>query len=316
VPRFGLQLPNFTFGGATDEIFPRVAELAAAGEDAGFASVWVMDHLYQLPALGGADQPMLEAYTLLGALAARTTRAELGTLVTGVTYRNPALVAKIVTTLDVISGGRAVLGIGAAWHDEEHAGLGFEFPADRERLDRLEEAVQICRAMFTEEAPSFDGRYYRIERARNVPRPVRPGGPPIMIGGGGEKRTLRLVARYADRCNVSGDLATVRHKLAVLRDHCVSVGRDPASITTTRLGSLFLAPTPAAAEETRQMITSAAGADFVASATIGTEDEITEQVAAILDAGVQEPIFNLPYADVATVRRVGALLTERFPAPR
>jgi F420-dependent oxidoreductase-like protein len=316
VPRFGLQLPNFTFGGATDEIFPRVAELAAAGEDAGFASVWVMDHLYQLPALGGADQPMLEAYTLLGALAARTTRAELGTLVTGVTYRNPALVAKIVTTLDVISGGRAVLGIGAAWHDEEHVGLGFEFPADRERLDRLEEAVQICRAMVTEEAPSFDGRYYRIERARNVPRPVRPGGPPIMIGGGGEKRTLRLVARYADRCNVSGDLATVRHKLAVLRDHCASVGRDPTSITTTRLGSLFLAPTPAAAEETRQMITSAAGADFVASATIGTEDEITEQVAAILDAGVQEPIFNLPYADAATVRRVGALLTERFPASR
>jgi alkanesulfonate monooxygenase SsuD/methylene tetrahydromethanopterin reductase-like flavin-dependent oxidoreductase (luciferase family) len=137
-----------------------------------------------------------------------------------------------------------------------------------------------------------------------------------MIGGGGEKRTLRLVAQYADRCNVSGDLGTVRHKLAVLRDHCADVGRDPASITTTRLGSLFLAPTPAAAEETRQMITNVAGAEFVATATIGTEDEITEQVAALLEAGVQEPIFNLPYVDATTVGQVGALLTERFPDPR
>jgi F420-dependent oxidoreductase-like protein len=251
---------------------------------------------------------------VLGARAASTSSAELGTLVTGVTYRNPALVAKIITTLDIISGGRAVLGIGAAWHDEEHVGFGYDFPGAGERLDRLEEAVQICRAMFTEDAPSFHGRYYRVEQVRNVPRPLRPGGPPIMIGGGGERRTLRLVAQYADRCNVSGDLDTVRHKLAVLRDHCADVGRDAATITTTRLGSLFLTPSAEAAAETRQLITGVAGADFVASATIGTEDDVTEQVAAILDTGVDEPIFNLPYADAATVRRVGALLADRFPA--
>jgi F420-dependent oxidoreductase-like protein len=312
--RFGLQLPNFTFGLPDTDMFGRVVELASAGEDGGFASLWVMDHFYQLPALGGADQPMLEAYTLLGALAARTSRAELGALVTGVTYRNPALVAKSVTTLDVISGGRAVLGIGAAWHDLEHDALGFDFPAPRERLDRLEEAVQICRALFTEDAPTFDGRYYQLRAARNVPRPLRPGGPPIMIGGGGERRTLRLVAQYADRCNVSGDLDTVRHKLDVLRGHCAAVGRDPTSVTTTRLGSLFLAATAAEADQTREALAGLAGPEFVAASTVGTEDEVVEQVGALLDAGIEEPIFNLPFADPAAVRRAGELLTGRFGA--
>jgi F420-dependent oxidoreductase-like protein len=310
--RFGLQLPNFTLGVPDDQLFDRVVELAVTGEESGFSSLWVMDHLYQLPALGGADQPMLEGYTLLGGLAARTSRAELGTLVTGVTYRNPALVAKIITTLDVISRGRAVLGIGAAWHDIEHVGLGFEFPPAKERLDRLEEAVQICRAMFTEEAPSFEGRYYRIEEARNLPRPLRAGGPPILIGGGGERRTLRLVAQYADRCNVSGDLDTVRHKLDVLRQHCADLGRDPADIMTTRLGSLFFADSAAQADETRSMLTGLAGAEFVDGCTIGTEDQIVDQVAAILEAGIQEPIFNLPFADPEVVGRVGKLLTSQF----
>jgi F420-dependent oxidoreductase-like protein len=310
--RFGLQLPNFTFGGGDEALFSRFLELATAGEDAGFASLWVMDHLYQLPDLGGADQPMLEAYTLLGALAARTSRAELGTLVTGVTYRNPALLAKELTTVDVISGGRAVLGIGAAWHDIEHVAFGYDFPSAGERLDRLEEAVQICRAMFTEPSVTFHGRYYRVDAVQNVPRPLRPGGPPIMIGGGGERRTLALVARYADRCNVSGDLDTVRHKLDVLRRHCGDAGRDPATITTTRLGSLFLAPSASAAEDTRRMVTDVAGAEFAAAATIGTADDVAEQVAATLDAGIDEPIFNLPFAPADTVREVGALLTRQF----
>ena len=152
--RFGVQLPNFT-GPSSDQLFEHVANLASAVDDAGFDSLWVMDHFFQLPALGGPDQPMLESYTLLGALAAKTGRVELGTLVTGVTYRNPAHLAKIVTTLDVISAGRAILGIGAAWYDVEHEGLGFDFPPAGERLDRLEEALQICRAMFTEEAPNY-----------------------------------------------------------------------------------------------------------------------------------------------------------------
>jgi len=278
--RFGLQLPNFTLGGGDDALFPRFLELATAGEEAGFSSLWVMDHLYQLPALGGADQPMLEAYTLLGALAARTERAELGTLVTGVTYRNPALLAKQVTTLDVISGGRAVLGIGAAWHDIEHVAFGYDFPSAGERLDRLEEAVQICRAMFTEPSVTFHGRYYRVDAVQNVPRPVRPGGPPIMIGGGGERRTLALVARYADRCNVSGDLDTVRHKLAVLRQHCSDAGRDPATITTTRLGSLFLAPTASAADETASIADETPSISDTASAAAETASTVETASAA------------------------------------
>jgi len=311
--RFGLQLPNFTFGLDDRDMFGRVADLATAGEESGFTSIWVMDHFYQLPALGGAEQPILEAYTLLGALAARTRRAELGTLVTGVTYRNPALVAKMTTTLDVISGGRAVLGIGAAWHDLEHDALGYPFPPAGERLDRLEEAVQICASLFTEDSTTFDGRYYQLRDARNVPRPIRPDGIPIMIGGGGERRTLRLVAQYADRCNIAGDVDTIRHKLDVLRGHCADLGRDPASITTTRLGSLFLSATPDEAAQTRDTLVGLAGAEFVATCTIGTEDEVAEQVAALLDAGLDEPIFNLPFADPAGVARAGALLTGRFP---
>src|SRR6266487_2078104 len=158
--RFGLQIPNFTLGVPDDRLFEAVAGIATTAEDSGYDSVWVMDHFYQLPPLGGPSQPMLEAYTLLGALGARTERVRLGTLVTGVTYRNPALLAKMITTLDVITRGRAILGIGAAWYDVEHVGYGFAFPSARERLDRLEEAVQICRAMFRDERPAFKGRYY------------------------------------------------------------------------------------------------------------------------------------------------------------
>jgi alkanesulfonate monooxygenase SsuD/methylene tetrahydromethanopterin reductase-like flavin-dependent oxidoreductase (luciferase family) len=164
-------------------------------------------------------------------------------MVTGVTYRNPALLAKIVTTLDVISKGRAILGIGAAWNDDEHAGYGFDFPPVKERMDRLEEALQIIRAMFTEPAPSFEGRYYRVEQVLNNPKPIR-GRIPILIGGGGEKRTLRLVAQYADACNLFGDPDTVRHKIGVLERHCADVGRDPAEITKT---VLFTVHDPSAA---------------------------------------------------------------------
>jgi F420-dependent oxidoreductase-like protein len=255
---------------------------------------------------------MLEAYTLLGALAARTHSVQLGTLVTGVTYRNPAMLAKQITTLDVISGGRAILGIGAAWHDIEHVAFGFDYPPDRERLDRLEEALQICRGMFSQDTTSFAGSHYRVENVKNLPRPIRPDGIPIMVGGGGEKRTLRLVAQYADACNVSGDLDTVRHKLEVLRTHCADVGRDPAEVTTTRLGAMFLVETPEQSVETREMIVGLAGEEFASSCTIGNDDQVVEQVAALLDAGVQEPIFNMPFADAATVRRAGELLTSRF----
>jgi F420-dependent oxidoreductase-like protein len=271
-----------------------------------------MDHFYQLPALGGAENPMLEAYTVLGALAARTSTARVGTLVTGVTYRNPAMLAKIITTLDIISGGRALLGIGAAWHDEEHDGFGFEFPPVKDRMDRLEEAVQICRAMFREDAPSFDGRHFKIQKVRNIPRPIQAGGPPIMIGGGGEQRTLKLVAQYADMCNVSGDLDTVRHKFEVLRKHCDAVGRDPSEVQKTRMTSLFLADNEQHSQETREMIVGMAGAEFAAGCTIGTDEQVLDQVAESIDAGVDYPIFNLPFADAATIRRAGELVTNRF----
>src|SRR5213082_392967 len=212
---YGLQLPKFTFTVPDDGLFEHVAAMATAADDGGFTSLWVMDHFYQLPGLGGADDKMLEGYTLLGALAARTNKVTLGTLVTGVTYRNPALLAKEVTTLDIISSGRAVLGIGAAWYDVEHEGLGVDFPPVPERMDRLEEAVQICRLLFTEDRPSFEGRYYRIREAVNVPRPVTPGGPPILVGGGGERRTLKFVAKYADASNIFGNVESVKHKLEV-----------------------------------------------------------------------------------------------------
>jgi F420-dependent oxidoreductase-like protein len=310
---FGLQLPNFTFRGVPDEsMFEHVAELAGAGEESGFESLWVMDHFWQLPALGGPPQPMLESYTLLGGLAARTRRVQLGTLVTGVTYRNPALLAKEVTTLDIVSGGRAILGIGAAWYEEEHVGLGFDFPPAGERLDRLEEALQICRAMFTEEAPTFTGKHYRIEKALNVPRPIQPGGPRIMVGGSGEKRTLRLVAEYADMCNVHGSPDTVRRLLGVLHDHCAAVGRDPAEITNTLLCSLFLSSSLEEAESTSTFLRDAAGDDFGERFIVGEAGSVVDQVGALVDAGLDTVIVNMPFADAATVRRAGELLVSRF----
>jgi F420-dependent oxidoreductase-like protein len=310
---FGLQIPGFRHAGTPDiEMFDRTLDLALAAERGGFTSLWVMDHFWQLPPLGGPDEPILEAYTLLGALAARTQHVMLGTLVTGVTYRNPALVAKLVTTLDVISHGRAVCGIGAAWYEPEHEGYGFAFPSVRERLDRLEEAVQICRALLADERPTFNGRYYHTTHARNVPAPVQRGGVPIMIGGGGEKRTLRLVAQYADMCNVNGSPATLQHKLEVLDAHCMSVGRDPKEIITTRLGTLVLAGDADEAGRARTFLSSMAGDDFHEQFTVGTADDILHDVEALAATGVDCLIFNMPLSDAATVQKAGELLTSHF----
>jgi F420-dependent oxidoreductase-like protein len=305
--KFGVQLPNFS-GFDPADLFDHVAELATATEEAGFDSLWVMDHYYQLPPLGGPDQPMLEAYTLLGALAARTRRVQLGTLVTGVTYRNPAILAKIVTTLDVISQGRAILGIGAAWYDVEHQGLGVDYPADRVRLDMLEEAVQVCRAMFADDDVSFSGVHYRLDHARNVPRPVQAGGPKIMIGGGGEKRTLRLVARYADKCNVSGDAATFARKISVLHQHCAEVGRDPAEIDVTWMTPLILTTSEQNTAEVRQMLTAVGSAEEIAGFTVGRPHEIPGLVAGHIAAGADEVIFSFAFADAASIAAVGQAL--------
>jgi F420-dependent oxidoreductase-like protein len=232
---FGFHMPNFTYPGVPDDkLFDHVVEQAQAAEAAGFDLVTVMDHLYQIRGVGPETAPMLEAYTTLAGIAARTSRVKLGTLVTGVTYRNPALLAKEVTTLDVISKGRAILGIGAAWNEDEHAGYGYEFPAIGRRMDRLEEAVTIARLMFTEERPSFEGKFYRIDRALNMPRPIQKGGPKILIGGGGEKRTLRILARHGDIGHwFGGPLEELKRKKGVFEEHCAAVGRNPSDVMLT-----------------------------------------------------------------------------------
>jgi F420-dependent oxidoreductase-like protein len=317
ITHFGLQIPNFTFPGVEDpELFERVAQIAVAAEQSGFDSVWVMDHFYQITGVGPRTDPMLESYTLLGAIAARTERASLGAMVTGVTYRNPAYLAKVATTLDVISAGRAILGIGAAWNDDEHAGYGFGFPSVTERMERLEEALQICRAMFTQEAPSFTGRHYAIAAALNRPRPIRPGGIPILVGGGGEHKTLRLVAKYGDACNIFGDVTTVRHKLEVLNRHCEAIGRDPAEITRTRLGSLVIAETNAEAERKARLVAEARGMDAARMRDyllVGDPDSVCEQLAKYFDAGLDGMIFNMHDAqDLDPVCLAGKTLSTAF----
>jgi F420-dependent oxidoreductase-like protein len=239
---FSLHMPNYTYPGVPpDGLFDWAAGLAKAAEDAGFAQVTVMDHLYQIRGIGPETDPMLEAYTTLAALSQRTTKVRLGTQVTGVTYRNPAFLAKVVTTLDVISKGRALMGIGAAWNEDEHRGYGYEFPPIKERMDRLDEALAIITAMFREERPSFDGVHYRIDRALDVPRPLRPRGPRIMVGGAGEQRTLRIAAKYADMTHWFGSLGLdeLRRKNDILVGYCEEIGRDPSTIERT-LGSPVL----------------------------------------------------------------------------
>ncbi len=243
-PLFGYHLPSFTFPGVPPEgLFEHVSSLAQRAESAGFAVVTVMDHFYQIGGFGPEDAPMLEAYSTLAAIAARTSRVRVGAMVSGVTYRNPALLAKTVTTLDVISGGRAMLGLGAAWNESEHRGYGFDFPAIGERMDRLDETLTICRLMFTQERPTFEGRYYRIDQALNRPRPIQSGGPPILVGGGGEQRTLRLVARHADYAHwFPLGIDVLRHKSDLLERYCDEIGRDPATITRTMAAPVLLVP--------------------------------------------------------------------------
>lgn len=294
----GLQLPSFTFDGVpNDRMFERIAETAVAAEASGFDSFWVMDHYHQIPNVGPETDPMLEAYTLLGGVAARTSRIFLGTMVTGVTYRNPAFLAKVVTTLDVVSAGRAILGIGAAWNEDESRAYGYEWPPVAERFERLEDAIRICRAMFTGERTTFLGARHRVEGALNVPQPVQPGGPKLLIGGGGERKTLRLVATYADLWNGFGDVPTIRRKLDVLREHCADVDRDPASIVKTRLGSIIVAPSMEEAERRKAtwQAEKAVDDDAVAMRLVwGDPGTIGERVRPFLDAGLDGLIFNMP----------------------
>jgi F420-dependent oxidoreductase-like protein len=282
--RLGLQIANFSYGTGIEKLFPTVIAQAREAESAGYDSVFVMDHFYQLPMLGEPDQPMLEAYTALGALATATDRVQLGTLVTGNTYRNPTLLAKIITTLDVVSAGRAVLGIGAGWFELEHRQLGFEFGTFTERFHRLEEALQIIDPMIRGQRPSFVGDWYTTESATAEPR--YRDRIPILIGGSGEKRTFAIAARYADHLNIIAGLDEIPGKLEALARRCDEAGRDRSTLETSMLLTVLIDENATAEHvpaELRQRMLA------------GSPAQIAEQVQTrVFDAGIDGLIINLP----------------------
>ena len=254
---------------------------ARAAEAAGYDRVFVMDHFYQLPGIGAYDEPMFECYSMLSALAQHTERVRLSALVTGNTYRNPAHLAKTITTLDHVSHGRATLGIGAGWFEKEHLDLGFEFGSFSDRFEKLEEALQIIVPMLRGERPSFEGKHYRVSEAANSPAPV--SRIPVMIGGAGEKKTLRMVAQYADESNLIGANEDIPRKLEVLAEHCERLGRDRAEITVTKLMMVAVAPTQEALD-----------ADFAAVAEAkGWNDAIVEAVKQVLICGDPDTVGEI-----------------------
>ncbi len=235
--RVGLQVPNFTYPGGSAHLGDQFGSIAQQAERAGFYSLWVMDHFFQIGMIGPAENDMLEGWSALAFAAGRTNHIRLGTLVTGITYRHPGILVKTATTLDVLSQGRAYFGVGAAWNEEEHAGLGVPFPPLGERFERLEETLRIAHQMWSGDEKPFEGKHYQLARPLNVPNSVQRSHPPIMIGGGGEQKTLRLVAQYGDACNLFGRMGeeTLRRKLAILQDHCHAVGRPYSDIEKTAL---------------------------------------------------------------------------------
>jgi F420-dependent oxidoreductase-like protein len=240
--RVGLQVPNFTWSTDQGQLGDTFGLIAQRAERAGLASFWVMDHFFQIMMVGPAEHEMLEGYSALAFAAGRTNQIKLGTMVTGITYRYPALLVKTVTTLDVLSHGRAYFGIGAAWNEEEHIGLGVPFPPVAERFERLEEALQIAQQMWAGDEKPYQGKHYQLGRPLNVPASVQKPHPPILIGGGGERKTLRLVAQYGDACNLSMRLGKdeVQRKLEVLRDHCQTIGRPYTEIEKTTLSTIHI----------------------------------------------------------------------------
>jgi F420-dependent oxidoreductase-like protein len=277
---FGLQLPRFTWPGGAAELAQRLADVAADAEQAGFGSIWVMDHFLQIPQVGREWDEMLEAYTTLGYLAGRTRTARLGALCTGITYRNVAALGKIIATLDVLSGGRAMAGLGIAWFAREHEVYGWEFPPRRERYAMLEDALRLLPLLWGKGSPRFEGSTLTVPEAICYPRPLQERVP-ILVGGSGERRTLRLVARHADACNLFGDAATVRHKIEVLHRHCAEVDREPSEVTVTNL--------------TQARVIGAG--DERPAEHAGTVDEQIGRYRAFAEAGVQTAIVSLP--DVA-----------------
>jgi len=296
--RLGFQIPNFSYGTPISELFPTVIRQAKEAEEGGFDTVLLMDHFYQLPMLGTPDQPMLEAYTALGALATATQNVQLGTLVTGNSYRNPTLLAKIITTLDVVSGGRAILGIGTGWFELEHEHLGFEFGTFTDRFNRLEEALQIILPMIKGDRPTFSGRWYHTKEAMAEPR--MRDHIPLMIGGRGEKKTFRLAAQHFDHLNVIADFDELPNKVAVLKQRCEEVGRDPATLETSMLVTALIDDNASAelipAEMSQRMV-------------VGSADAVAEQIKAkVFDAGIDGVVINVPFYSPGIVAKAGAAL--------
>ena len=321
--RFGLQIPLFSFPGvANDDLFERVSDIAVTAEDSGFDSVFVMDHFYQLPGLGAPQENMFEAYTLLSALAACTHTVRLGCMVGGMTYRNPAFLVKTVTCLDVISKGRAIWGIGAGWFEKEHHDYNFEFGTFTDRFEKLEEGLQIAKSMFVNDTTTFNGKWFKVTDAFNSPKPVQAGGPPILIGGSGEKKTLRMVATYGDACNVFGDVTQVRHLMGVLDEHCAKLGRDPSEICRTRLGTLIVGETMEAAQAklgerlggaTIDQLPADMQARVKGMFIVGDADEVGAKVQELLDAGLDGIVVNMPDAhNLEAVALAGSVLSKVF----
>ncbi|CAB4529812.1 unannotated protein [freshwater metagenome] len=277
--KLGLQIPNFNFpGGTPDQIFPTVVSAAQAADASGFDTVMVMDHFYQLPGLGNPDDYMLEAYTLLGALASVTSRVRLGALVTGNTYRNPAILAKAVTTLDIVSQGRAQLGIGCGWFELEHDSFGIPFGTFTDRFEMLEEALQVILPMLQDERPSLSGKHYQITEAINQPAPLST--IPVMIGGSGEKKTLRMVAQYATLGNLTCEPSEVPRKVEALAEHCERLGRDRSEIQLSWNRVVCIAPTTAEAEAERDQYLASRGMDWN-----GLPDDIKVMIEGMIVVG-------------------------------
>ncbi|MGV9666814.1 LLM class F420-dependent oxidoreductase [Nocardia niigatensis] len=303
--RLGYQMPNFSYGVAPRDLFPAVVAQAREAEAAGFDAAFVMDHFYQLPLLGAPDEPMLEAYTALSGLAASTERIQLSALVTGNTYRNPALTAKTVTTLDVVSRGRAVLGIGAGWFELEHQAYGYEFGTFTERFEKLEEALEIITPMLRGQHSTFDGKWYRTNDAMNEPR-VRDDLP-ILLGGGGEKKTFGLAARFADHLNIICNASEIPRKLEALHARLDEAGRDPKTLETSFLAFVIVDEDGDRARKTQAEMLARIGITDLGALPnealrntpadrqfVGTPDQVAEQIQArVLDQGIDGVIVNL-----------------------
>jgi len=292
--KLGLQIPSFTWPGGPEAIGPTLARVVRDADDAGFDSIWVMDHFFQIRSVGAVEEPMLEGWTTLGFMAANSSRARLGLMVGGVHYRYPGLWIKAATTLDVLSGGRAWLGIGAAWNEQESRGLGFPFPPLGERFEQLEDTLRMAHGMWTGERGSeaaLDGHHLHAMHLLNSPQSITRPRPPIMIGGGGEKKTLRLVAQYADACNVFGSPEMIARKYRILDEHCAAVGRDPAEIERSTLQGVNLTPDGGRHGE--------------------SADQVVDRFGELSDAGADAVIFSIP--DVHDPDRI-ARLAEVIPA--